>query len=90
MRSLIARRKHVALTQSIAAFYDPNMPTRDAVMLWRKALRRADKETKKLLLSMVRQVRERKTDGASRIRDAVSDSSRCAARAAPDLSALGQ
>lgn len=56
MRSLIARRKHVALTQAIAAFYDPNMPTRDAVMLWRKALRRADKETKKLLLSMVRQV----------------------------------
>jgi hypothetical protein len=33
-----------------------NMPTRDAVMLWRKTLRRADKETKKLLLSMLRQV----------------------------------
>ena len=64
MRSLIARRKHVGLTQAIAAFYDPNMPTRDAVMLWRKALRRADKETKKLLLSMLRQVREGKTDGA--------------------------
>jgi hypothetical protein len=65
MRSPIARRKHVDLTQAIAAFYDPNMPTRDAVMLWRKALRRADEETKKLLLSMVQRVRERKTDGAS-------------------------
>jgi hypothetical protein len=64
MRSLIARRKHVGLTQAIAAFYDPNMPTRDAVMLWRKALRRADKETKKLLLSMLQQVREGKTDRA--------------------------
>jgi hypothetical protein len=51
MRSLIARRKHVDLTQAVAAFYDPNMPTRDAVVLWRKAVRRADKETKKLLLS---------------------------------------
>ena len=62
MRSLIARRKHVDLTQAIAAFYDPNMPTRYAVTLWRKALRRADKETKKLLLSMLRQVTEGKTD----------------------------
>jgi hypothetical protein len=40
------------------------MPTRDAVMLWRKALRRADKETKKLLLSMLRQIGEGKTDDA--------------------------
>jgi hypothetical protein len=39
---------------------NPNMPTRDAVVLWRKAMRRADKETKKLLLSMVRQFRKRK------------------------------
>ena len=43
MRSLITRRKHVDLTQAIAAFYDPNTPIRDAVVLWRKALRRADK-----------------------------------------------
>jgi hypothetical protein len=64
MRSLIVRRKHVDLTQAIAAFYDSNTPTRDAVVLWRKALRRADKETKKLLLSMARQLEEKETDGA--------------------------
>jgi len=57
MRSLIARRKHVDLTQAIAAFYDPNTPTRDAVALWRKALRRADKDMKDLLLSMARQAK---------------------------------
>jgi hypothetical protein len=55
MRSLIARRKHVDLTHAIAAFYDSNTPTRDAVALWRKALRRTDKETKNHLLSIVRQ-----------------------------------
>jgi hypothetical protein len=65
MRSLTARRKHVDLTQAIAAFYDPNTPTRDAVVLWRKALRRADKETKKLLLSMARKFKEKETDDAS-------------------------
>jgi hypothetical protein len=65
MRSLITRRKHVDLTQAIAAFYDPNTPTRDAVVLWRKALRRGDKETRMLLLSLVRQFRKRETDGAS-------------------------
>jgi hypothetical protein len=64
MRSLIARRKHIDLTQAVAAFYDPNMPTRDAVVLWRKAVRRADKETKKLLLSMVRQFKEKETDAS--------------------------
>jgi hypothetical protein len=63
-RSLIARRKHIDLTQAVAAFYDPNMPTRDAVVLWRKAVRRADKETKKLLLSMVRQFKEKETDAS--------------------------
>jgi hypothetical protein len=64
MRSLIVRRKHVDLTQAIAAFYDPNTPTRDAVVLWRKALRRADKETRVLLQSMARQFKEKETDGA--------------------------
>jgi hypothetical protein len=58
MRSLIARRKHVDLMQVITAFYDPNTPTRDAVVLWRKAIRRADKETKELLLSMIRPARD--------------------------------
>ena len=61
MRSLIARRKHVDLTQAIAAFYDPDTPTRDAVALWRKALRRADKGTKSVLLSMARQAKEKKS-----------------------------
>jgi hypothetical protein len=62
MRSLIARRKHVDLIQAITAFYDPNTPTRDAVALWRKALRRADKEAKNLLLSVAREASEKKTD----------------------------
>lgn len=65
MRSPITRRKHIDLTQAIAAFYDPNMPTRDAVVLWRKPIRRADKGTKKLLLLAVRQFKEKKTDDAS-------------------------
>jgi hypothetical protein len=59
MKSPIARRKHVDLKQAIAAFYDANTPTRDAVMLWRKAIRRADKETKELLLSMIRRAKDR-------------------------------
>jgi hypothetical protein len=65
MRSLITRRKHVDLMQAIAAFYDPNTPTRDAVVLWRKALRRADKETRVLLQSMARQFKKKEADGAS-------------------------
>jgi hypothetical protein len=63
MRSPIARRKHVDLTHAIATFYDPNTPTRDAVALWRKALRRADKDTKSVLLSMARQAKEKKSGG---------------------------
>jgi hypothetical protein len=65
MRSLITRRKHVDLRQAVAAFYDPNTPTRDAVVLWRKALRRADKETRVLLQSMARQFKKKEADGAS-------------------------
>jgi hypothetical protein len=34
-------------------------------VLWRKALRRADKETRVLLLSMARQFKRKETDGAS-------------------------
>jgi hypothetical protein len=50
MRSLIARRTHIDLTQAVAAFYDPNTPTHDAVVLWRKALCRVDKDAKSLLV----------------------------------------
>ena len=64
MRSLIVRRKHIDLTQAIAAFYDSNTPTRAAVVLWRKALSRAVKVTKKLLVSMARQLEEKETAGA--------------------------
>jgi hypothetical protein len=60
MRSSVARRKHVDLTQAVTAFYDPNTPTRDAVVLWRKALRRANAETKKQLLSIFQQLKEKK------------------------------
>jgi hypothetical protein len=66
MRSLIARRTHIDLTQVVAAFYDPNTPTHDAVVLWRKALCRVDKDAKSLLLSMARQAKEKKSDGTPR------------------------
>jgi hypothetical protein len=49
MRSLLVRRKHVELDHALNAMSDPTIPTRDALMMWRKALRRADGHTKELL-----------------------------------------
>jgi hypothetical protein len=49
MKSLLVRRKHIDLNLALTAMSDPTIPTRDAVMMWRKALRRADLPTKELL-----------------------------------------
>ena len=49
MKSLLVRRKHVDLDHALTAMCDPTIPTRDTVMMWRKALRRADGPTKELL-----------------------------------------
>ena len=49
MKSLLVRRKHVDLDHALTAMSDPTIPTRDTVMMWRKALRRADGPTKELL-----------------------------------------
>ena len=49
MKSPFVKRKHVDLGQALTAMSDPTIPTRDAVMMWRKALRRADRPTKELL-----------------------------------------
>jgi hypothetical protein len=48
MESLLVRRKHVDLDHALTAMSDPTIP-RDTVMMWRKALRRADGPTKELL-----------------------------------------
>jgi hypothetical protein len=49
MKSLLVRRKHVDLDIALTAMSDPTIPTRDALMMWRKALRRANRPTKELL-----------------------------------------
>jgi hypothetical protein len=49
IKSLLVRRKHIDLDLALAAMSDPTIPTRDALMMWRKALRRADRPTKELL-----------------------------------------
>jgi hypothetical protein len=49
MKSPFVRRKHVDLGQALTAISDPTIPTRDAMVMWRKALRRANHRTKELL-----------------------------------------
>ena len=49
MKSPLVRRKHFDLDHALSAMSDPTIPTRDTVMMWRKALRRADGPTKDLL-----------------------------------------
>jgi hypothetical protein len=49
MKSLLVRRKHVDLDQALTAMSDPTIPARDTLVMWRKALRRANGPTKKLL-----------------------------------------
>jgi hypothetical protein len=48
MKSSLARRKHINLSQALTAISDVSVPTRDAMLMWRKALRRADPDTKAL------------------------------------------
>ena len=59
MKSLLVRGKHVDLDHALTAMSDPTIPTRDAVMMWRKALRRADAPTRELL-SRVAKLRPKK------------------------------
>jgi hypothetical protein len=49
MKSPFVKRKHVDLGQALTAISDPTIPTRDAMVMWRKALRRANQRTKELL-----------------------------------------
>jgi hypothetical protein len=49
MKSLLVRRRHVSLDQALTAMSDTTIPRKDAVIMWRKALRRADAPTKELL-----------------------------------------
>ena len=49
MKSLLVRRKHVNLNDALTAMSDPTIPRRDAVIMWRKALRRANAPTKELI-----------------------------------------
>ena len=49
MKSPFIKRKHVDLGQALTAMSDPTIPTRDAMVMWRKALRRANKRTQELL-----------------------------------------
>jgi hypothetical protein len=49
MKSPLVRRKHVDLDLALTVMSDPTIPTKDALTMWRKALRRADRPTKELL-----------------------------------------
>ena len=49
MKSLLARRKHINLNDVLTAISDSTIPRRDAVMMWRRALRRAGGPTKELI-----------------------------------------
>ena len=49
MKSLLVRRKHVDLSHALSAMSDPAIPARDAMIMWRKAQRRANPPTKELL-----------------------------------------
>jgi hypothetical protein len=49
VKSSLVRRKHVDLSHALTAISDPAIPTRDAMIMWRKALRRANQPTKELL-----------------------------------------
>jgi hypothetical protein len=49
MKSSIIRRKHFDIDDALDAMSDPSVPARDAVLMWRKALRRANGQTKELL-----------------------------------------
>jgi hypothetical protein len=63
MKSLLVRRKHVDLEHALTALSDPTIPTRDAVTMWRKALRRADAPTKELLSKAARlQAKKRRSN----------------------------
>lgn len=49
MKSLLTRRRHVGLDDALIAMSDPEISIRDAIIMWRKALRRTQGPTKRLL-----------------------------------------
>ena len=51
MKCRLARRKHVDLNDALTAMSDPAISRRDAMVMWRKALRRVDSSTKAILAS---------------------------------------
>jgi hypothetical protein len=62
MKSSMVRRRHVDLDDALTAMSDPDIPIRDAVVMWRKALRRADAPTRALLSQVsTLQARHRKS-----------------------------
>ena len=54
MKSVFVRRKHIDLNLALNAMSDPTVSRRDAVTMWRKAIRRADGPTKELLTSVAK------------------------------------
>jgi hypothetical protein len=66
MKSAFIRRKHVDLAEAISAMSDPTISMRDAMMIWRKALRRVDGRTKELLDLAKLHSKERKSMSSSR------------------------
>ena len=56
MKSLAVKRKHIDLDQALTAMSDPSISPRDALVMWRKALRRATGP----ILSRVAQFRAKK------------------------------
>jgi hypothetical protein len=51
MKCRLARRKHVDLNHALTAMSDPAISRRDAMVMWRKALRRVDGSTRAILMS---------------------------------------
>jgi hypothetical protein len=49
MKSRLVKSKHIDLAEALSVMSDPTVSARDAMMIWRKGLRRADNRTKELL-----------------------------------------
>jgi hypothetical protein len=63
MKNLLVRSKHIDLDHALTVLSDPNIPTRDAVVMWRKALRRVDGPTKELLSRVAKLHSKKRTPG---------------------------
>jgi hypothetical protein len=49
MKSGLVKSKHIDLAEPLSVMSDPRVSAKDAMMIWRKGLRRADNCTKELL-----------------------------------------